>query len=74
LLGFLFIGDPKILACGDGGGEHESNVRLMDHDGNRFIDFNDAIAGLGFFFLGTRGHVLGERCVDIPGCRPRCDL
>jgi hypothetical protein len=71
VLGFLFLGNPGRLPCGDGAGEHPGNRALLDWQPDGGINIADAVAGLAFLFLGGPPHALGsgaEPCVGIAGC------
>jgi len=68
-LGFLFLGSPKGLPCGDGSALDPANVRLLDWQPDGAIDISDAVATLSFLFLGTKPPALGTECVRIAGCR-----
>jgi len=68
LLGFLFLGDPARLPCGDGTPDHAANKVLADHNGDGRIDLSDAMAALGHFFLGGPPPASGEVCLPIEGC------
>ncbi len=68
LLGFLFLGKPQQLPCGDGTPEYPSNKTLADHNGDSRIDLSDAVAALAYFFLGGPPHVAGDLCIPLEGC------
>lgn len=72
-LGFLFLGSPAQLPCGDGSASDPANLKLVDWQPDGAIDISDAVATLSFLFLGGRPHALApeadpEGCVRIEGC------
>jgi probable HAF family extracellular repeat protein len=71
LLGFLFLGSPTRLPCGDGGPTEAANQELLSWNGGP-IDLSDAIALLNWAFLGGPPHVLGADCRGIRGCPVIC--
>lgn len=73
ILGFLFLGDPMVLPCGDGSRLDPANVALLDFPGNGDVELNSAVNLLIFLFLGGSQHVLGRDCVMLPGCPQVCD-
>ena len=72
LLGFLFLGNPGRLPCGDGTGVHPSNRTLLDWSGDGSIDLTDAVAHLAWLFTGGGPHPLyaggAPSCKAIPFC------
>jgi hypothetical protein len=72
LLGFLFLGNPVRLPCGNGSISDPANVALEDAGGNGAIELSDAVRLFVYLFLGGPPHVLGIRCVVIPGCENVC--
>ncbi len=80
-LGFLFLGSPTKLPCGDGSARDPANIQLLDWQPDGTIDISDAVAMLTFLFLGGEPHVLAVPgatttgcvpivgCDDAPGCR-----
>lgn len=73
-LGFLFLGSPGALPCGDGTASHEANIALMDYNGDGVLNLADSVGALNFLFGGTGApHVLGGECVPIAGCGSVCD-
>ena len=76
-LGFLFIGTPETLPCGDGTATDPANVKLVDWQPDGRIDISDAVATLSFLFLGGEPHALIPEvaptgCVRIVGCPDAC--
>jgi hypothetical protein len=77
-LGFLFLGSPVALPCGDGRATNPANVQLVDWQPDGKVDISDAVAMLDFLFLGGRSHVLAvpgaesTGCVRIDGCTDSC--
>jgi PKD repeat protein len=72
LLGFLFLGSPTRLPCGNGGVTDPANVTLEDAGGNGAIELSDAVRIFVYLFLGGPPHVLGTGCVAIAGCESVC--
>jgi hypothetical protein len=83
LIGFLFLGAPVQLPCGDPGPPEpdgpsgQADIALMNWNGDAQIDLSDAIGALGALFLGRPPHVLdvsgtGRSCVRILGCPSVC--
>jgi len=72
LLGFLFLGSPGRLACGDGTLEDAGNRRVLDWNGDAATDLSDATALLNRLFLGGPPHVLGSECGTTSGCPEAC--
>lgn len=72
LLGFLFLGNPAALPCGDGTREDPSNLWHLDGNGDGRIDLSDAVHTLSFLFAGGVPHVMGAECVWNPGCPAIC--
>ncbi len=72
LFGFLFLGNPVELPCGDGSVSHPANVTLFDWNGDGQVDISDGIAELGWLFLGQAPHptaVDGEpACILVEDC------
>jgi len=68
LLGFLFLGGPSALPCGNGQGNDLANVTLFDSNGDDRVDLSDAVYVLGFLFSGDNPPVQGTQCIDIPEC------
>jgi hypothetical protein len=71
LLGYLFLGRPESLPCGDGTLNDPGNQLLEDFNGEG-VDLSDAVAGLLFLFGDSPPHPLGQTCTPIPGCSPKC--
>jgi hypothetical protein len=77
-LGFLFLGSPAVLPCGDGSATDPANVSLADWQPDGAIDLSDAVSALSFLFLGGPPHALAvpgaeaTGCVRIAGCSDRC--
>lgn len=81
LVGFLFLGAPAVLPCGEGSITDPGNVSLVDWQPDGGIDLSDVISLLSFLFQGgsahplaipgleTRGCVLIEGCETSSGCR-----
>jgi hypothetical protein len=73
LLGFLFLGRPVRLPCGDGSINDVGNRALMDPDANGGrLNIADAVYLFQYLFLGGPPHVLGTGCVPITGCETVC--
>jgi hypothetical protein len=76
IFGFLFLGNPVDLPCGNGRPSDPGNIALVDFNGDRNIDLSDGVAVLAFLFQGGQPHPLGRppACVRIMGCPndPRC--
>jgi hypothetical protein len=72
LLGFLFLGSPQRLPCGDGTSGDSANHSLMNFNGDARVDLSDAVGVLSFLFSGGPQHVLGRGCQPIQGCPERC--
>jgi hypothetical protein len=68
LLGFLFLGNPARLPCGDGSAGDPANKGLADHNGDGAIDVSDVVAALSYLFQGGPPPRAGETCVPIEGC------
>ena len=71
VLGFLFLGRPSKLPCGDGRGSDPSNGELYAWGGES-LDLSSAVRALQFLFFGGDPHPLGSECVTLPGCPDRC--
>ncbi len=74
ILGFLFLGKPEALPCGDGTSADPGNLGLIDWNGDTSIDLSDAVGPLNWLFTGGKAHVLGEVCRRMDGCPPACNL
>ena len=72
LLGHLFLGTPRSLACGDGTTAHAANRALMNLNGAASIDLTDAIHVLRYLFQGGPAPVGGTSCLPIMGCPDTC--
>jgi hypothetical protein len=72
LLGYLFLGSPRVFACGDGSLRSEGNLVLLDTNGDARVDLADAVHLLNHLFLGGSPPVLGLECVRITGCPAAC--
>lgn len=80
VLGYLFLGTPELLPCGDGSRDATGNVNLLDWHGDGALDISDAVGALRWLTLGGPGHVLADSlnpsaCVPVSGCvrGPACD-
>jgi len=77
IFGFLFLGNPVDLPCGNGRATDPGNRALVDFNGDNSIDLSDGVAALRFLFQGGPPHPLGRppACVRIIGCAngPRCN-
>jgi len=73
LLGFLFLGDPGSLPCGDGNPENSGNAALLDWNGDGRIDISDPVAELSWLFAGGPGHVGGAACQGVAECPRACE-
>ena len=75
LLGFLFLGRPGSLPCGDGAGDDPGNLVLMDANGDAQNDMSDAVQTLGVLFCAAppcTPHPQGTECTLIQGCDDVC--
>jgi hypothetical protein len=72
LLGFLFLGNPADLPCGDGTSSDSANTILLDCNGDGTLDLSDGVCVLTYLFAGGPPPVLGTECVSIPGCPDVC--
>lgn len=74
VFGFLFLGTPEVLPCGDGSSGDPANVTLMDWQPDGAVDISDGVGLLQFLFSGGSPHpsaVPGmerEGCLPIAGC------
>ena len=77
-LGFLFLGNPEQLPCGDGSDKDSANLKLIDWQPDGTMDISDAVAMLSFLFIGGPPHPLAvpeaelTGCVRIAGCPDTC--
>lgn len=72
VLGYLFLGDPAILPCGDGTKNHRANIALLDWNIDSQIDLSDGVGELRFLFLGGPPHAKGSDCFEIAVCPEVC--
>jgi hypothetical protein len=72
LLGYLFLGSPAPLPCGDGSSEDPGNRDLLDWNASSALDLSDAIGLLTWLFQGGPPHAMGEECREIDGCAEVC--
>ena len=74
MLGFLFLGNPRVLPCGEAGGAEPDpgDLRLLDADDNGGLDLTDPVRLLNYLFLGGPSHVLGTDCELIETCPDEC--
>lgn len=72
LLGFLFLGSPARLPCGDGTRDDPANRELFDWNGDAGTNIADAVDLLGWLFRGGPPHVLGSDCRPTSGCPEAC--
>ncbi|MCZ6792632.1 MAG: metallophosphoesterase [Planctomycetota bacterium] len=72
LLGFLFNGIPGRLPCGEGEADDPGNIELLSANGDGEVNLSDAVYVLSYLFTGGPAPVLGEGCVRVEGCSPRC--
>ena len=49
----------------------DNTGKLVDN-GDGTLDISDAVATLGYLFLGKPPHVLGRDCVPIEDCPDHC--
>jgi hypothetical protein len=70
IFGFLFLGAPARLPCGDGAREHPANLALLDWGADDVINLTDGIQMLQFLFLSGPPHPLaaGGRCRVVADC------
>ena len=77
VFGFLFLGVPADLPCGDGSAADPANLSLLDWNGDTKFDISDGIGTLNWLFSGAAAsgapHVLGRDCVQILGCAEDCN-
>lgn len=71
LLGFLFLGKPKLLPCAT----DAANGILMNCNGDHDVGLSDAVYMFNFLFSTGKPPVLGGRCIEIPDCpdNPKCE-
>ena len=72
LLGFLILGEPDRLPCGNGTADEPSNQALLDSNGDDLVDLGDAIHVLGYLFGVCHTEICptpigGTECVVIAG-------
>jgi hypothetical protein len=72
ILRFLFLGSPAGLPC-DGTVNDEGNRALLNVNGDAAVDLTDGVSALLYLFQGGSPHVLGTRCVFLPGCPDACE-
>ncbi|MBI4601307.1 MAG: hypothetical protein HY721_05020 [Planctomycetes bacterium] len=72
VLGFLFLGAPEQLPCGDGSATGAGNVSLADWQLDGKVDLSDAVGLLQFLFSGGPPHPLGSECAGIAECPEAC--
>jgi hypothetical protein len=75
LLGFLYLGLPQELPCGNASVEDSANVELLDWSGDGSLDISDAVGSLAWLFAGGSLHpamVPDAACVPILGCPATC--
>ena len=73
--GFLFLGNPVGLPCGDESANDPANLALLDWNGDLVIDISDGIASVRWQFdagSGAPEHTLGTECTMIPTCPQVC--
>jgi len=68
LLGYLFLGDPEELPCGDHTSAARSNIVTLDSNGSGSLDLADAVTVFGYLFLGTRPPAQGLKCMARSDC------
>ncbi|MBN1443212.1 MAG: VWA domain-containing protein [Planctomycetes bacterium] len=73
LLGYLYLGSPARLPCGNGTTAHPSNLTLLDANGDNGLNLSDAINIFQYLFLGGPPPVLGLGCVTVPDCPDNCE-
>ena len=73
LLGYLFVGNPEVLPCGDGGVTDPANRGLLDINSDDAVDLSDAVQILGFLFSGGAPPTQGTECINIDGCPQVCE-
>ncbi len=72
LLGFLFLGSPAALPCGDGTSGDPANRELLDWNVDAAVDLSDAVGALTWLFSGGPPHAIGSECRGIGGCAETC--
>ncbi len=72
VLGYLFLGAPERLPCGNGSSTGAGNVSLADWQPDGSVDLSDGIGLLQFLFNGERPHALGSECTAMVDCPEIC--
>ena len=72
LLGFLFLGRPGDLPCGDGSGDDPGNIVLADCNSDDQLDLSDGVCILNHLFNGRPPPAGGASCLLIEGCPESC--
>jgi len=72
-LGFLFIGIPGSLPCGDGTSRDHGNITLLDTNDDGKIDLSDCVFVLDFLFTGGPPLAGGPGCMTILACPDVCE-
>jgi hypothetical protein len=68
VLGYLFLGSPSRLPCGNGSPRDPANLTLLDWNDDAIINLTDVVSLFMYLYLGGRPHFLGGGCIAIPGC------
>ncbi len=72
LFGFLFLGTPQQLPCGDRTAADPANETLLNHNSDARIDISDGIGILSFLFSTGPPPAAGRDCLPISGCPAQC--
>jgi hypothetical protein len=72
LLGYLFLGFPEALPCGDGSLHDPANRTLLDANADARVDIADAVHLLLHLFASGPPPAAGTECVPAPGCPDTC--
>jgi hypothetical protein len=76
LLGYIFLGSPEQLPCGDGTSDAPENLALLDWSGDGALDLSEPVGQLAWLFSGGSAHpafVGNNTCIPIAGCPNICD-
>jgi len=72
LFGYLFLGAPTELPCGDGANTDVANILLLDHNGDSDLDIADGIGVVVYLFQGGAPPIAGMECLPIERCPDEC--
>ncbi len=65
LLGFLFLGAPRDLPCGEGRASDPANIGLADVNDDSSVNLSDAVYLFEFLFLGGPPPFQGIECINV---------